>query len=100
MDRQLINNENIIGLPEQYIEQEIYIPIGETSLDDILSKNIIEMVDGNELDYDIFQVSYKGNIGYTLVISKNTEQTRALLIPYPVGDVIRFYREFQDEYDK
>ncbi len=92
----IINNQDLKGLPENMAEVSIELAPQDTEVENALSEHLLELVlmEAGAIGLDIFPVSYRGLMGYSVVIAENNEICKGLLLHHPAGEIIRFYERF------
>ena len=91
-----INNQDIKGLPEELAEIPIELAPQNTSVENALSEQLTEMVlmESGPIELDIIPVSYRGLMGYSVVIAENSDVCKGLLLHHPTGEIVKFYERF------
>ncbi|MBO6293244.1 MAG: hypothetical protein J6N51_13475 [Selenomonas sp.] len=92
----IINNQDIKGLPESLAGISIELAPQGTSVENALSEHLTELVlmESGPIGLDIFPVSYRGLMGYSVVIAENSEVCKGLLLHHPTGEIVKFYERF------
>ncbi len=91
-----INNQDIKGLPENLAGVSIELAPPNMDVENALSEHLLELVlmEEGAIGLDIFPVSYRGLMGYSIVIAENNEVCKGLLLHHPTGEIIKFYERF------
>ena len=92
----IINNQDIKGLPESLAGVSIEMASQSTSVENALSEHLTELVlmESGTIGLDIFPVSYRGLMGYSVVIAENSEICKGLLLHHSTGEIVKFYERF------